>query len=83
MKFSGTMPDLTPAQLVAALTWVVSQAVAFKVLDTQTSQLVLSVGSTAIVAAWKIADAIIRNGRAKALAVKATAPEPPVTTVNT
>lgn len=83
MKFSGTMPDLTPAQLVAALTWAVSQAVAFKVLDTQTSQLVLSVGSTAVVAAWKIADAIIRNGRAKALAVKATAPEPPVTTVTT
>jgi hypothetical protein len=83
MQFSGTMPDLTPAQLVAALTWVVSQAVAFKVLDTQTSQLVLSVGSTAIVAAWKIADAIIRQGRAKALAVRETAPTPPVTTVNT
>jgi len=83
MKFSGTMPDLTPAQLVAALTWVVAQAVAFGYLDTQRSQLVLSVGSTVIAAAWKIADAIIRNGRAKAMAVKATAPEPPVTTVTT
>jgi hypothetical protein len=83
MKFSGTMPDITPAQLVAALTWVVAQAVAFGYLDTQRSQLVLSVGSTVIAAAWKIADAIIRNGRAKTLAVKATAPEPPVTAVNT
>jgi len=83
MKFSGTMPDLTPAQLVAALTWVVAQAVAFGYLDTQRSQLVLSVGSTVIAAAWKIADAIIRNGRAKAMAVKATAPAAPTTTVAT
>lgn len=83
MKFSGTMPDITPAQLVAALAWVVAQAVAFGYLDTQRSQLVLSVGSTVITAAWKIADAIIRQGRSKALAVRETAPTPPVTTVNT
>lgn len=69
MKISGTMPDLTPAQLVAALTWIVSQAVAFGWLDTRYSQIVLSAGSTIIVAAWKVADAIIRNGRAKAVAV--------------
>jgi hypothetical protein len=83
MKLSGTMPDVTPAQLVAALTWVVAQAVAFGYLDTQRSQLVLSVGSTVIAAAWKIADAIIRNGRAKALAVKETAGVAPSTTVTT
>lgn len=65
---TGKMPDITPAQLVAALTWIVAQAVAFGYLDTQRSQLVLSVGSTVIAAAWKIADAIIRNGRAKAVA---------------
>ena len=68
MKVSGNMPDVTPAQLVAALGWVVSQAVAFGWLDTMKSQLVLSAGSTVIFAAWKIADAVIRNGRAKAVA---------------
>lgn len=73
MKLSGTMPDITPAQAVAFLTWVVAQAVAFGWLDTARSQTVLSVGSTAIVAAWKIADAVIRNGRAKAVAAS-TAP---------
>jgi hypothetical protein len=60
---SGKRPDITPAQLVAALTWVVAQAVAFGWLDTQRSQVILSVGATVIAAAWKVADAIIRNGR--------------------
>jgi hypothetical protein len=83
MKLSGEMPDITPAQAVAYFAWAVSQAVAFGYLDTQRSQLVLSVGSTVIAAAWKIADAIIRNGRAKALAVRETAPTPPVTTETT
>jgi len=78
MKVSGTMPDLTPAQLVAALTWVVAQAVAFGWLDTRYSQVILSVGSTVIVAAWKIADAIIRNGRAKAVAANPAAFGKPV-----
>lgn len=62
------MPDVTPAQLVAFLAWIVSQAVAFGYLDTRYSQIVLSVGSTLIVVAWKLADAIIRNGRARAVA---------------
>jgi hypothetical protein len=78
MKVSGTMPDLTPAQLVAALTWIVSQAVAFGWLDTRYSQIILSVGSTVIVAAWKIADAIIRNGRASAVAANPSAFGKPV-----
>jgi len=69
MKVSGTMPDLTPAQLVSGLAWVVAQAVAYGWLDTVRSQLVLSIGSTVITAGWHIADAIIRNGRAKAVAV--------------
>jgi hypothetical protein len=62
----GKRPDITPAQLVAALAWVVAQAVAFGWLDTQRSQVILSVGATGIAAAWKIADAIIRSGRNRA-----------------
>jgi hypothetical protein len=62
------MPDVTPAQVTAFLSWIVSQAVAWGWLDTRYSQIVLSAGSTILFAAWKIADALIRNGRAKAVA---------------
>lgn len=68
MKVSGTMPDLTPAQITALVTWVVSQFIAFGWLDVRYQEIALSAGSTLLVVAWKIADAIIRNGRAKALA---------------
>jgi hypothetical protein len=68
VKVSGTMPDATPAQLLAVIGWAVSQAVAYGWLDTRYSQLVVSAGSTILFTAWKIADAIIRNGRAKAVA---------------
>ena len=64
---TGRTPDLTPAQLVAAFTWLVSQAVAYGWLDTRFSQIVLSAGSTLIALGWQFADAHIRHGRAKAL----------------
>lgn len=68
MKVSGTMPDLTPAQLVAFVTWVVAQFVAWGWLDVRYQEVTLSAAATILVVAWKLADAIIRNGRAKALA---------------
>jgi hypothetical protein len=83
MQVSGTMPDVTPVQVVAFVQWIVSQAVAYGYLETRFSQVVLSAASTIVMFGWTAADAHIRNGRAKALAVKATAPEPPVTTVTT
>jgi hypothetical protein len=72
--FGGKRPDITPAQIVSALTWIVAQAVAFGVLDTQKSQVILSAGTTVIVAGWQIADAILRAARNKAIA----APPPTV-----
>jgi hypothetical protein len=79
VKLSGRMPDITPAQLTAVLGWAVSQAVAYGWLDTRFSQVVLSAGSTILFAAWKLADAIIRNGRAKAVAANPAlaTPTPP------
>lgn len=59
------LPDITQAQILAVLTFVVGQAVAFGVIDDKRAQLIVSVGSIVIGAAWKIADAIIRNGRAQ------------------
>jgi hypothetical protein len=68
VKLSGTMPDVTPAQTAAVAGWVGSQAVAYGWLDIRYQQVVLSAGGTVLFAAWKIADAVIRNGRARALA---------------
>lgn len=60
-------PDLTQAQLLAAFKWIVAQAVIMGFVDNNTSALVLQVGTTAIAAVWVIADAVIRNGRSRAL----------------
>jgi hypothetical protein len=59
------LPNITQAQILAIVTFVAGQAVAFGLIDSKREQLVISIGSIAISAAWKIADAIIRNGRAQ------------------
>lgn len=61
-------PDITPAQITAAVGWAVAQAVAYGWLSSGQSQLVLSAGSTVLAAAWKIADAHLRGKRAIAMA---------------
>lgn len=71
--FGLKTPDVTLAQILAALGWAVAQLVAMGVLDDATSQVVLSVGATFVAAAWKIADALIRSNRAKAKATEAAA----------
>ena len=76
MKVSGRMPDVTPAQCAAVVGWIVSQAVAYGWLDTRYSQIVLSAGGTLLFTGWKIADAVIRNGRAKAVAANPTLTAP-------
>ena len=67
-------PDITLAQLTAAVSWVVVQLLAMGVIDDNTAQLVVQVASTALSAVWFIADAFIRNGRAKAVAATAAVP---------
>lgn len=74
--FTGIRPDITPAQVLAVVGWVVAQAVAFGYLDTQTSQLILSVSATVVAAAWKVGDAIIRNGRNHAPTAPPVQPAP-------
>lgn len=68
MKVSGTMPDVTPAQVLAFVQWIVAQAVAYGYLDTRFSQIVLSAASTIVAFGWTWADAHIRHGRAQAVA---------------
>lgn len=81
MKLTGKMPDITPAQIVAVLGWIVAQAVAFGYLDKGTGQILVSSGATIIAAAWKIADAYLRGQRARAVAtnpsIASPSPTPP------
>lgn len=67
--FTGKMPNITPAQATAFAAWIVAQAVAYGWLTSEQSQLVLSAGATIVAAAWKLADAFLRAGRVKAVAI--------------
>lgn len=77
--FTGPQPKITQAQLVAIAGWIVAQLVAFNLVDGRSSQLAISITATALAAALKIADSIIRHGRSRALAPTAAvvAPLPP------
>lgn len=77
--FGLKAPDITLAQITAAVGWAVAQLVAMGVIDNDQAQLTLQVASTGIAAAWTIADAIIRQGRAKAAAIGAAAGVNPAT----
>lgn len=61
-------PDITPAQIVAGVTWVGGEILAMGLIDNNTNQHIVEFASTAIPAAWIVADSIIRLGRAKAVA---------------
>lgn len=64
------LPNITQAQILALITFVAGQAVAYGLLDTAKEQLVVSIGSIVVAAVWKIADAVIRNGRAQIAAAQ-------------
>jgi hypothetical protein len=67
------MPDVTPAQLLAVITFAVAQAVAWGWVNNDTGQLVISIAGTVIAAAWKIADMFIRRARNQRKASEAIA----------
>lgn len=60
-------PNITPAQILGLVTALGGQAVAFGLLDGQQEQLVVSAVTAAVGIAVKLADAIIRHGRSRAL----------------
>lgn len=66
--FGGKMPNITQAQIIAALTWVAAQAVSAGWVDDNTSQKWLSIGSSIISGVWILGDAILRAHRVNALA---------------
>lgn len=76
----GLRPDLTPAQLVAVVSWIVAQAVAYGYLDARYQQLAVSIGATVLASVWHLADAHLRGKRNMAQAISGTT-TPPETTV--
>lgn len=76
MKISGTMPDITPAQILAVVTWIVAQAVAYKWLDIRYQQLAVSIGATVVASVWHLADSHLRGQRVKALAPSGASVDP-------
>lgn len=74
MTFTGRTPDLTPAQLVSSVLAIIGLLVSQGIIDNQREKLIGGIASIAIPVVWQLADAIIRHGRAKALAP--TAPPP-------
>lgn len=70
--FNGKTPDITSAQIVAVIGWIVAQAVAFGWVDSNQAQVLISAGSTLLAVALKLADAFLRGSRAKAAATAGT-----------
>jgi len=65
MKFTNLrVPDITLAQILSGIAWIVGQGVAMGAIDSNTSKFILSLATTIVSAAWVIADSVIRHGRA-------------------
>lgn len=71
--FKGQMPSVTPAQVGALLTLIVSQAIAWGWIANDDGQKIVSIGGIVVAAVWKIADAFLRSQRAKAVAANPAA----------
>ena len=61
--FKGKFPDITQAQILAALTWISTQAVAAGWVNNDQAQHWLQVGSTILAAVWVLGDALLRGFR--------------------
>lgn len=61
-------PSITPAQILAALGAILGLLVSLTVIDDELAQALAVAASTLVPIAFTVADAIIRNGRAHALA---------------
>lgn len=76
-----TTPDVTPAQILSVVTFVVTLAVGNLWIDSHTGKLITDLAAVIVPAAWMVADAIIRHGRATGpgtvLAGRVDVPVPP------
>lgn len=61
-------PDITPAQILSKLSLVVSLLLTQGLIDNNTEKLITAIAAIVVTLGWDVADAIIRHGRAKAVA---------------
>ena len=75
------LPDITKAQVLAAVSWVVAQVVALGWIDNNTGAIIVQASSTLISMVWIIGDAYLRGKRneARASMVVAGHPDPALT----
>lgn len=66
-------PDITPAQVLAVVTFFIGQLVAYGAIDGTVQQSALSAAATVIPAVFALADAMIRGKRNDRLAAEAHA----------
>jgi hypothetical protein len=64
-------PPITPAQIIAAIAAILGLLVSLTVIDDETSKAILAAASTLVPIVYVIADALIRNGQARAIAAGA------------
>ena len=62
-------PDITPAQIVAAVSAIVGLFVSQGLIDNNRAQIITGVASIVLPLIWVAADAVIRHGRARAFTV--------------
>lgn len=60
------MPDITQAQILAALTWIIAQVVSWGWIDNNAGQKLLAATSSLVALGWMIADSYLRGSRVKA-----------------
>jgi hypothetical protein len=72
------LPDVTPAQVLAVITFILTQAVAYGLIDGTVQQAALSAAGTIVPAVWAFADAFLRGKRneVRAVALAAGKPDP-------
>ncbi len=63
-------PDITPAQIGALIVGLGGQAVAYGWISSPREQLGVSIITGVLGVGWKLADAIIRNGRSRGAAAR-------------
>lgn len=71
--FKGNMPNITQAQILAALTWIATQAVAAGWVNNDQAQHWLQLGSTILASVWVLGDALLRGFRNIRVAMEAKA----------
>ena len=62
--FSGARPDITPAQVLALLTFALTELVGLGLVTNHTEKLILGIAGIVIPAALKLADSHLRGKRA-------------------